>query len=317
MWKTMGEIFESKYKRKFAAKDFFDANVITIYFGVGDTTKTLFSMYTMLKLLKGSQIKGFPEVVGKYEKIAYFTKEQDRKIKERIRSIAKGVGIKESKLKNRLLVCDELQLSCNAKNAEAYSTYITYIEGISQTLIQKNIQFIVIDSLCDFHDESENDNSGMNKVMAHIKRLCSIADCGALVVHHAASFGKNKTPRDRMRGATAIWDSVNNVLEFSRRDSKFKITFCKNNYFPDDQFRPITYVVDRDTLCPVREKDSFADNIAAFCKDETPYQALASRIKSIGNIRSKKTIAARIKELTEDGYIKKIRRGIYIQSSVT
>jgi hypothetical protein len=65
MWKTMGEIFESKYKRKFAAKDFFDANVITIYFGVGDTTKTLFSMYTMLKLLKGSQIKGFPEVVGK------------------------------------------------------------------------------------------------------------------------------------------------------------------------------------------------------------------------------------------------------------
>lgn len=314
MWKTMGEIFESKYKRTFAAKDFFDANVITIYFGVGDTTKTIFSMYTMLKLLKGSQIKGFPYFAGKYEKIAYFTKEPGRKIKERIRSIAKGVGIKEGKLKNRILVCDELQLSSNTKSVETYNVYLTYIEGIAQTLIQKGVKFIVIDSLCDFHDEVENDNSGMNKVMTHIKRLCSIADCGALVVHHAASFGKNKTPRDRMRGATAIWDSANNILEFSRKDSKFKITFCKNNYFPDNSFRPITYVIDEDTLCPTRQKDSFSENIASFCSNETAYDALASRIKSIGGIRSKKTIAARIKELIEEGYIRKIRRGLYIRN---
>jgi len=104
-----------------------------------------------------------------------------------------------------------------------------------EKLSEVNANLLILDPLISYHEEDENDSSGMRKALDCLTGVCDTANVSTIVVHH---FNK----KNESRGATAIRDWACNMLlldvvERNQSSAILKITHDKSrNYEQHDDF---------------------------------------------------------------------------------
>jgi predicted ATP-dependent serine protease len=86
-----------------------------------------------------------------------------------------------------------------------------------RALIQRqNPEVVIYDPLSCLHQENENDNAKMRRVMGQLTKISRRTATTAIVVHHYGKPGKEEIEgKYRVRGATSIRDWADTVLGYS------------------------------------------------------------------------------------------------------
>jgi hypothetical protein len=103
-------------------------------------------------------------------------------------------------------------------------------EALKEKIFKTKARLLVVDPLISFHNQNENDNAEIRKVLDQLSYLCDVTKTACLVVHHTG-----KTSAEGIfagRGASAIADWAGNILVMTEEElDRIKVHHVKSRNF--------------------------------------------------------------------------------------
>lgn len=316
---SMGEVLSSEKEFSFLIDNFWPLNENMILYGRGGVGKSLFALNLALEIASPS-LDGF---LGKYKvnqtgNVLIFQSEN---------SIASYKN--KFKLNDRLGACgllngyeiyfaptgNDIMTSGNILNKLFYDYVLRMIN-------QAKPRLVIFDPLVSFHDEDENSNVGMRKVLDKFTELAQDYETNILIVHHDGK-GKGQSEYSGGRGASAIGDWARNIIELSKKDAKSQIFEMKqlksSNFegFGQESIRrneDLTYAATNPKINTSANTNIVIKALRTFGGQTTTQSILAEKIATMykaeyGEAISHNTAVNRINESLTSGLIKSQKDG--------
>lgn len=117
---------------------------------------------------------------------------------------------------------------CNVRSEEGYKV-------ITETIDKTKPEVVIFDPLISFHNEDENSNDCMERVLMQFRELTFLG-VSVILIHHSRKFSDDSTISNP-RGASAIAGAVDSVMDLSKRESIITAKFdLRYDETPDEMF---------------------------------------------------------------------------------
>ena len=143
-------------------------------------------------------------------------------LQRRIMAAVKYYDITEKEISSRLFVDSGRTMPIVIAEADKNGTRIAVpvIEGVIKTLLDNQIDILIIDPFVASHRIPENDNSGIERVAKNWAHIAEVANCAVMLVHHSRkTYGEDVTSSDS-RGASALVAAVRAVQTLNTMTKK-------------------------------------------------------------------------------------------------
>jgi hypothetical protein len=217
---SLGSIYDRNPKLEYLVEGLWTVNDTLMLFGVGGTGKSLFALNLAIALTDPSVesfLDRFP--VRKKCKVLMLQSEvsivgfNDRVKKiygNKALPIEVGENIKMVAYSDDIMTSDGIITSGDFNNDK-------FFESIKKILTENDQDVLVIDPLISFHNEDENANTQMRRVLDRIKILGQETKTSILIIHHSgkSNLGNNNAGG---RGASSIGDWASSSIELKVKD---------------------------------------------------------------------------------------------------
>lgn len=191
-----------------------------LIFGDGGVGKSLFTLELIMRMMIGEGPPFFEEMNRKPAGVVYFQKENSEIImQQRVKSMMKGLGV--SKINNVWFT--------QAFHLDSNDDYL--LDDVIKYIAERDAEILVFDPLIDFHCKDERSNAEMRGVMNNISYIMESTEAISIIVHHA-SKGYSRNARNRVRGASSIYDWCHTSIELRGFEGGVKMNFVKTNHTP-------------------------------------------------------------------------------------
>ena len=143
-------------------------------------------------------------------------------LQRRIMAAVKYYDLTEKEISSRLFVDSGRTMPIVIAEADKNGTRIAVpvIEGVIKTLLDNQIDVLIIDPFVASHRIPENDNSGIERVAKNWAHIAEVANCAVMLVHHSRkTYGEDVTSSDS-RGASALVAAVRAVQTLNTMTKK-------------------------------------------------------------------------------------------------
>lgn len=194
------------------AKGFLVRKGITMLLGDSNSTKTLITILIILELFSKEKVFNKFKVMEKPRVLFLDLESHPENISRRLKLLAKG---------NDILFKDIIADEKENKNFFFYSnkhfclTNDDDLKELIDLIKEKNINFIILDSLVRFAGIDENNSQESNKLFSKLKLIVN-ENCSLFIIHH-----KNKT--GQIRGSSDFRASLDALYVLDRIDKNFML----------------------------------------------------------------------------------------------
>ena len=210
---SFGDIISKAPSLEFVVDKLWAENDTMMLFGTGGTGKSLFALQLAFALA-APPANGFLETfeIPKHRKVLILQSEVSMAgIYDRSQKMFAGLDCPESiktninfmSYKNNIMPTGDF----NDEN---------FIKNISETIKIGNHDILIIDPLISFHNEGENANTQMRRVLDKIKFLGAETKTSILIIHHSGK-GSQGANYSGGRGASSIGDWASSSIELKRK----------------------------------------------------------------------------------------------------
>ena len=206
---SLGSIYDRNPKLEYLVEGLWTVNDTLMLFGVGGTGKSLFALNLAIALTDPSVesfLDRFP--VKKKCKVLMLQSEVSMSgFNDRVKKIYGNKAVPIEVRENIKIVAnsDDIMTSGDFNNDK-------FFESIKKILTENDQDVLVIDPLISFHNEDENANTQMRRVLDRIKILGQETKTSILIIHHS---GKSNSSNNNAggRGASSIGDWASSSIE--------------------------------------------------------------------------------------------------------
>jgi len=273
--------------------------------GVGRIGKTMLYLDLVARLASGKSFLGLSTakvdgaLVLQTENILPAIRDRVNKLK---------IGLHLNRLPNNIFVSDPGQ-SYDLNNSKSRAKIVSLIK-------QTKAELVVLDPFIDFFRVQENDNVEMRRVLRCLNKIKTETGVAFILVHHfAKSTTQHTDGRNRLRGASSIFDGVDTVLELTGKPNSPEriLRFTKLRYAPDrsdiylrrDKNLVHQVMSDGSKCPPEKAMEILRGELNGLCKTKTELISAICAHLQCGISTAKKGIQKAI----EAGMIKEIKKG--------
>ncbi|HML53659.1 MAG TPA: AAA family ATPase [Solidesulfovibrio magneticus] len=228
---SLGSIYDRDPKLEYLVEGLWTVNDTLMLFGVGGTGKSLFALNLAITLTDPSIdlfLDKFP--VKKKCKVLMLQSEVSiAGFNDRVKKIYGNKTLPIEVRENIKLVSflDDIMTSGDFNNDN-------FFESIKKILTENDQDVLVIDPLISFHNEDENANTQMRRVLDRIKILGQETKTSILIIHHSgkSNLGNNNAGG---RGASSIgdWASSSIELKVVKQSDTYELVHRKSRDFKE------------------------------------------------------------------------------------
>lgn len=145
-----------------------------------------------------------------------------------IQAAAKRFNIDEVDLGARIFVNSAMEGSelCTAVEIDGrFSLLEPVYDAITEELLARKIDVLVIDPFVSSHEVEENANSKIDKIVKKWGRVAKAARCSIVLVHHTSKAGAAEVTTMSARGAVSLTAACRSTLVFNRMDAQTAVKF--------------------------------------------------------------------------------------------
>lgn len=226
---SIGQIAAMNPELKYVVDGLWSLNDTLLIFGNGGSGKSLLALQLAIALAYPTEI-GFLGVfkVKEQRKVLFLQSEVSAAgINDRLKKIFSERGMPQAVKDNIKFVSIDGDITI----AETL-TDSKFMTKLKNTIISNSFDVMVIDPLISYHEEDENSNNAMRKVLDGVKKLCQELKISILIVHHSGKSyqGENNSGG---RGASSIgdWASSSVELKADSKDQYFSLIHKKARDF--------------------------------------------------------------------------------------
>lgn len=213
LW-SMGEILAMDFpKTDWLIQGILTEGAVFVIGGEPKTSKTWAGLEILISAISG--LRCFGELPAKRvdkPAVAFLAEDQQRSLRNRLRSLSAGHGFDPRPLGHKLS-CLNLQAldlaSVDSTAALVADIWSAHPDGIS---------ILYLDPLRDLHRAEENDSGAMAEVMGRLRALRAILGCAVVFVHHSHKASQGTSGRragQGLRGSSAVHGAVDGGLYLS------------------------------------------------------------------------------------------------------
>lgn len=220
-----------------------------------------------------------------------------RATKARIEMMIKGKPRLETALDNIFFHRpnnEEVRVSGDFENSE-------FMAGLEADIISTQAEVLIIDPLISYHNNEENDNTGMRRALDCVTALQDRTKVAVALVHHTGKSGDLSG-----RGATAIRDWTGAILGIERVPTKddvklFMVSNLKNRNY--EEYKPF-YLSRDEHLIFRHEKMAVSSKMQEEAKKAADCLAgIGGRCVSAQELKNAIVTAHNVKDRTASAYI--------------
>ncbi len=211
---SLGSIYDRDPKLEYLVEGLWTVNDTLMIFGVGGTGKSLFALNLAIALTDPS-IESFLDRFPVKKKCKVLMLQSEVSIEgfnDRVKKIYgnKALPIEVGENIKMVAYSDDIINSGDFNNDK-------FFESIKKILTENDQDVLVIDPLISFHNEDENANTQMRRVLDRIKILGQETKTSILIIHHS---GKSNSGNNNAggRGASSIGDWASSSIELRVKD---------------------------------------------------------------------------------------------------
>ena len=148
---------------------------------------------------------------GKQLRVWYWNGEDPMdELDRRFAAAIKHYELKEEDIGDRLFIDSGRTMPIVIATEERTGTKIAgpVVEQVVATLIENQIDVLIIDPFVACHSVNENDNSAINQVAKKWGHIADEANCAVMAVHHSRKTGGENVTTEDGRGASAFRDAT-------------------------------------------------------------------------------------------------------------
>lgn len=217
---SLGSIYDMNPKLEYLVEGLWTVNDTLMLFGVGGTGKSLFALNLAIALTDPSIdlfLDKFPVkkkckvlMLQSEVSIAGFNDRVKKIYGNKTLPIEVGENIKMVAYSYDIMTSDGIITSGDFNENN-------FFESIKKILTENDQDVLVIDPLISFHNEDENANTRMRRVLDRIKILGQETKTSILIIHHSgkSNLGYNNAGG---RGASSIGDWASSSIELKVKD---------------------------------------------------------------------------------------------------
>lgn len=212
---AIGEIYDCNPQLNFIIDGLWVENDTLMLFGKGGTGKSLFALNLVIALAN-PPVNGFLnkfKIAKPCKTLILQSEVSIAGMNDRLHKIFENRPIPQN-VRNNIKFCsieNNIMTSGNFDEDE-------YFNEISLLILSEKPDIIMIDPLISFHNEDENANKPMRKVLDRIKFLGQKTNTAILVIHHSGKSIQGNAESGG-RGASSIGDWASSSIELKRKGS--------------------------------------------------------------------------------------------------
>ena len=206
---SLGSIYDRNPKLEYLVEGLWTVNDTLMLFGVGGTGKSLFALNLAIALTDPS-VESFLDRFPMKKKCKVLMLQSEVSIagfNDRVKKIYGNKAVPIEVRENIKIVAnsDDIMTSGDFNNDK-------FFESIKKILTENDQDVLIIDPLISFHNEDENANTQMRRVLDRIKILGQETKTSILIIHHS---GKSNSSNNNAggRGASSIGDWASSSIE--------------------------------------------------------------------------------------------------------
>jgi archaellum biogenesis ATPase FlaH len=299
---SLGSIYDRDPKLEYLVEGLWTVNDTLMLFGVGGTGKSLFALNLAIALTDPSIdlfLDRFP--VKKKCKVLMLQSEVSMAgFNDRVKKIYGNKILPIEVRENIKMVAysDDIMTSGDFNEN-------SFFESIKKILTKNDQDVLVIDPLISFHNEDENANTQMRRVLDKIKILGQETKTSILIIHHSgkSNLGNNNAGG---RGASSIgdWASSSIELKVVKQSDTYELVHRKSR-----DFKEFGTIVLRRT-----ESLKFKLVESNYVEVDGKYKIVLEALDEFGSVSvNQKMLAERICELAPKKDGKSISKGTAIK----
>lgn len=229
---SLRSIYDRNPKLEYLVEGLWTVNDTLMLFGVGGTGKSLFALNLAIALTDPSVesfLDRFP--VKKKCKVLMLQSEVSMSgFNDRVKKIYGNKALPIEVRENIKMVAysDDIMTSGDFNNDKFFAS-------VKKILTENDQNVLVIDPLISFHNEDENANTQMRRVLDRIKILGQETKTSILIIHHSgkSNLGNNNAGG---RGASSIGDWASSSIELrigSKDGDRYELAHRKSRDFKE------------------------------------------------------------------------------------
>jgi hypothetical protein len=234
---SLGSIYDRNPKLEYLVEGLWTVNDTLMLFGVGGTGKSLFALNLAIVLTDPS-VESFLDRFPVRKKCKVLMLQSEVSIagfNDRVRKIYgnKALPIEVRENINMVAYPDDIMTSDGIIASGDFNND-KFFESIKKILTENDQDVLVIDPLISFHNEDENANTQMRRVLDRIKILGQETKTSILIIHHSgkSNLGNNNAGG---RGASSIgdWASSSIELKVVKQSDTYELVHRKSRDFKE------------------------------------------------------------------------------------
>ncbi len=213
---TGGELIKQRVTEKPLIKGLLEKTGSLLIIGQTGIMKSMLTLNIALNMAvppKDKRLWGLFDITKSVRTLFIQSENSVYGTKNRIKLMVKGNKIFENSLDKIFFpnIKNDCRISGDLKNEQFQNV-------LKEMIFKTKARLIVIDPLISFHNQDENANTDIRKVLDVLTELCHVTKVACILVHH---MGKaSSTSVFSGRGASALADWANNVLILNKTDEK-------------------------------------------------------------------------------------------------
>lgn len=190
--------------------------------GVGKSLFTLDIAFSLAGVSPGKYLNKF-DVHGEHKILFIQSENSKRGMITRVKKMMACPGSQLANLNNIMAPKEnnDCRLFGDIMDKQFYDKFDRYINKFQPSVI-------VVDPLISYHGNNENENSEMRKSLDKFSRICIKYGLSMLLVHHSGKVDSKMNAR----GASAICDWAENIVELKKDNGNFKLIHAKARNTP-------------------------------------------------------------------------------------
>lgn len=204
---------------------------LTVTVATGGTGKTLLAIVEALAMASGRNLVG-NEPTGQLRVWLYNGEDPIDEMERRVLAAAKFYGIADDDVNGRLFLDSgrNRPLVVMQHLRDGLEINRPMMSGLADAIKSRKIDVLVIDPFVSFHEVTENDNVGIDRVAKLWGKLAEYTNCSVHLIHHSRKTFGNEVTIDDARGASALMAAarIGRVLNVMTREEATKAGLSTN-----------------------------------------------------------------------------------------
>lgn len=187
----------------------------------GGVGKSTFMASMTLSLITGRPLLGKEMHGGKQRVWIWNLKDPLDELQRSLEAGADHYGINSEDVADRLFVDSAMEgtgLCTAVEGREGFKLLAPVYEAITEELIDRKIDVLIVDPFVSSHEIDENDNSKVDSIAKAWGRVANAANCSIVLVHHTSKAGAGEVTVMSGRGAVSLTSACRCALVFNRMD---------------------------------------------------------------------------------------------------